>query len=130
MKLAKRGRFVVSGLVLFNLWYAGCPAFGEMDLTKVAKDTTMGDSAGKTAWSAFLSFKVSTGIDPSLASQGPPDKTVADGLGGLFNPRGSLLEIKNGTVKIDIPVIIPDIRQRGARGTDIVIAADLISGEF
>lgn len=118
------------GLVLTGCWNADCFSSDDSFLTDLFNDAMPVALADGLSWAAVLALTVSPGRIPAEFDRGAEGRPGEDGVYGMFNSKGSLLEIRNGTVRIDVPVIIPDIRERGSRGTDVVIAADLISGEF
>lgn len=130
MKFAKRVRVIVLCLMLLGCWNAESFASEDTVFMEVVTDAMLGGLAGGLVGAAVLAFTKHPGRHLDYMAYGAAGGVVAGGVYGLINSRGSLMEIKNGGVTFDVPVIMPDVKERRTKGTNVIITTDLISGDF
>jgi len=130
MKFAKRVRVIVLALLLLGCWNAECFASEDSVFMEVFKDAMVGGLAGGLVGAAVLAFTKHPGHHLDYMAYGAAGGVVAGGAYGLVNAKGSLMEIKNGEVTFDVPIIMPDIKESRTKGTNVVITTDFISGDF
>lgn len=130
MKFTKRASTIVLCLMLLGCWNAECYASEDSVFMEVFTDAMVGGLAGGLVGAAVLAFTRHPGRHLDYMAYGAAGGAVAGGVYGLVNSRGSLVEVKDGEVRFDVPVIMPDVKESRARGTSVVITADLISGDF
>jgi len=130
MKFAKRVRVIVLCLMLVGCWNAESFASEDSVFMEVFTDAMLGGLAGGLAGAAVLAFTNHPGSHLDYMAYGAAGGVVAGGAYGLVNSRGSLMEVKNGEVTFDVPIIMPDVTESRTKGTNVVIMADLISGDF
>ncbi len=83
-----------------------------------------------TPYSAVLAMTRKPGQHREYMAYGAAGGAVAGGAYGLFKNQTSLVEIKDDKISVDVPLIMPDVQEKGTRGTDFTIIAKLISGKF
>ncbi len=130
MKFAKRVSVIALGLLLLGCWSSECFASEDSVFMEVFTDAMLGGLAGGLVGAAVLAFTKHPGRHLEYMAYGAAGGAVAGGAYGLVNSRGSLMEIRNGEVKFDVPIIMPDVKESRTKGTNVVITADLISGDF
>lgn len=130
MKSAKRVKVIVLVLMLLCCWNAECFASEDSVFMEVFTDAMLGGLAGGLVGAAVLAFTKHPGRHLDYLAYGAAGGVVAGGAYGMVNARGSLMEIRNGEVKFDVPIIMPDVKESRTKGTNLVITTDLISGDF
>jgi len=130
MKPAKRVKVIVLVLMLLCCWNAECFASEDSVFMEVFTDAMLGGLAGGLVGAAVLACTKHPGRHLDYLAYGAAGGVVAGGAYGMVNARGSLMEIRNGEVKFDIPIIMPDVKESRTKGTNLVITTDLISGNF
>lgn len=130
MQFAKRARVIALGLLLLGCCGTECFASEDSVFMEVFTDAMLGGLAGGLVGAAVLAFTKHPSRHLDYMAYGAAGGIVAGGAYGLVNARGSLMEIKEGKVNFDVPIIIPDVKESRSRGTSVVVAADLISGDF
>jgi hypothetical protein len=130
MNLVKRARVILFALLVTVSGNLTCFA-SEDTLSKVVfKDSMVGSLAGGLVGAAVLAITRKPGQHLEYIAYGAAGGAVAGGAYGLFKKQTSLVAIKGDTVRIDVPLIMPDVQEKGTRGTTLTIMAELISGKF
>jgi len=130
MKLVKLARVILVALLVTISWNQTCVASEDSLSSLVFKDTMIGGLAGGLVGAAVLAITRKPGQHLEYMAYGAIGGAVAGGAYGLFKAQTSLVEIQGDKVSIDVPLIMPDIQEKGTRGTTVTIMAKLISGKF
>jgi len=77
-----------------------------------------------------MAFTRKPGQHLEYMAYGAAGGAVAGGAYGLFKSQTSLVAFEGDKVSIDVPLIMPDVQEKGVRGTNVTIMAELISGKF
>jgi len=130
MKLVKQAGII---LVALAITFSGnLTGFASEDSLSAAvfKDSMIGGLAGGLLGTTVLALSGKPDQQPEHLAYGATGGAAAAGAYGLFKAQTSLFAIQGDTVNIDVPLIIPDIQEKGTRGTTVIIIAELFSGTF
>ena len=130
MKLVNQARVILVVLVITISGNLACFASDESRSSEIFKDAMIGGLAGGLVGAAMLAFTRKPGQHLEYMAYGTAGGTVAGGAYGLFKEQTSLIAIKGDKISIDVPLIMPDDQEKGTRGTNVTIMAELISGKF
>ncbi len=130
MKLVKLARVILFALLVTVSGSLTCFASEDSLSTAVFKDSMIGSLAGGLVGAAVLAITRKPGQHLEYIAYGAAGGAVAGGAYGLFKKQTSLVAINGDTVSIDVPLIMPDVQEKGTRGTTLTIMAELISGKF
>ena len=130
MKLVKQAGVILVGLMVTVSVSLPCFASEDSFSSTIFKDAVIGGVAGGLVGAAVLAFTRKPGQHLEYMAYGAAGGTVAGAAYGLFKAQTSLLAIKGDTISVDVPLIMPDVQEKGSRGTNVTIMAELISGKF
>jgi uncharacterized membrane protein YebE (DUF533 family) len=130
MKIVRQARVIIFALLLTGSWNLTCFASEDSPSSEIFKDSIIGGLAGGLVGAAMLVFTRKPGHHLEYMAYGAAGGAVAGGAYGLFKSQTSLVEIKDDTVSVDVPLIMPDVQDKGIRGTTVTIMAELLSGKF
>jgi hypothetical protein len=130
MKLVKQARVILFVLLVTVSGNLTCFASEDSLSAVVFKDSMIGSLAGGLVGAAVLAITRKPGQHLEYIAYGAAGGAVAGGAYGLFKKQTSLVAIKGDEVSIDVPLIMPDVQEKGTRGTTLTIMAELISGKF
>jgi len=130
MKLVKQAGMILVALVVTTGTTSPCFANEDSLSSTIFKDAVIGGVAGGLVGAAVLAFTRKPGQHLEYMAYGAAGGAVAGGAYGLFKSQTSLVAIEGDKVSIDVPLIMPDVQEKGARGTNVTIMAELISGKF
>jgi uncharacterized membrane protein YebE (DUF533 family) len=130
MKLVKQVGIILVALLITVSGSLTCFASEDSFSSEVFRDSMIGGLAGGLVGAAVLAFTRKPGQHLEYLAYGASGGAVAGGAYGLFKSQTALVEIQGNKVNIDVPLIIPDIQEKGTRGTNVIIMAELISGKF
>ncbi len=130
MKLVKQAGMVIVALLVTVSGNFPCFASEESLSSIVFKDAVIGGVAGGLVGAAVMAFTRKPGQHLEYMAYGTAGGAVAGGAYGLFKSQTSLVAIEGDKISIDVPLIMPDVQEKGARGTNVTIMAELISGKF
>jgi hypothetical protein len=114
-------------VVMNNICSAADSAFRE-----VFRDGVYGGLAGAVAGAVLTALTRKPSDHTDRIAYGAGVGVVAGTIFGLLKIRssGSLLEVEKGRVLVGGPIVVPEIREGGAKGKDVVVKADIVSGKF
>lgn len=121
---------ILVALLVSVSWNLTSFASEESLYSKAFKDAMIGSLAGGLVGAAVLAITRKPGQHLEYMAYGAAGGTVAGGAYGLFKAQTSLVAIKGDKISIDVPLIMPDVQEKGTRGTNVTIMAELISGKF
>jgi outer membrane lipoprotein SlyB len=130
MKLVKQAGVILCALFITLSGTITCFANENTPYSAVLKDTMIGSLAGGLVGVAVLAMTRKPGQHLEYMAYGAAGGAVAGSAYGLFKKQTSLVEIKEEKISVDIPLIMPDVQDKGTRGTNFTIIAELISGKF
>ncbi|RQW89272.1 MAG: hypothetical protein EHM79_03820 [Geobacter sp.] len=130
MKLVKQARVILVALVITISGNLSCFASDNSHSSEIFMDAMIGGLAGGLVGAAVLAFTRKPGQHLEYMAYGTAGGAVAGGAYGLFKSQTSLIAIKGDKISIDVPLIMPDVQEKGTRGTNVTIMAELISGRF
>jgi len=130
MKLVKQAGIILVALVVTFSWNLTSFASETSLSAAVFKDSMIGGLVGELIGSSVLDLTGKPGQHLEYLAYGTTGGAAAAEAYGLFKAQTSLFAIQGDTVNIDVPLIIPDIQEKGTRGTTVIIIAELISGTF
>jgi hypothetical protein len=121
--------FMVSTFLLLG-WKASCSA--ENAFHEIFKDAFYGGLAGFVTGAVIIALTKKPADHLEYLAYGVGAGAAAGGAFGFMKTRssGSLVEIENGRMKLGVPAIIPDFRDKTAKGKQVVVTAEIISGKF
>ena len=130
MKLVKQAGVIFVALVVTFSW--NLTSFASEDSLSASgfKDAMIGGLADGLIGTTVLALTGKSGQDMEYLAYGATGSAAEAGTYGLFKAQTSLVEIQGDKVSIDVPLIMPDIQEKGTRGTTVTIMAELISGKF
>jgi uncharacterized membrane protein YebE (DUF533 family) len=130
MKMVKRAQVILLALMLAGNWNLNCFAAEDSAASEIFTDAMIGGLAGGLVGAAMLALTRKPGQHLEYMAYGAAGGAVAGGAYGLFKSQTSLVQIKGNEVSFDVPLIMPDVQEKGTRGTNVTIMAELISGKF
>lgn len=130
MKFVKQAGVILVALVVTLSGSFPCFASEDSYSSTIFKDSVIGGVAGGLVGAAVLAFTRKPGQHLEYMAYGAAAGTVAGGAYGLFKAQTSLVAIDGDKVSVDVPLIMPDVQEKGSRGTNVIIMAELISGKF
>jgi peptidoglycan/LPS O-acetylase OafA/YrhL len=130
MKTVKRAQTILLVLLLASGWNLNCFAAEDSAAAEIITDAIIGGLAGGLVGAAMLALTRNPGQHLEYMAYGAAGGAVAGGAYGLFKSQTSLVQIKGDEVSFDVPLVMPDVQEKGTRGTTVTIMAELISGKF
>jgi uncharacterized membrane protein YebE (DUF533 family) len=130
MKLVKQAGVILAALLMTLSVTITCFASENTPHSAVLKDAMIGSLSGGLVGATVLAMTRKPGQHLEYMAYGAAGGAVAGGAYGLFKNQTSLVEIKEDKISVDVPLIMPDIQERGTRGNNFTIIAELISGKF
>lgn len=130
MKNVKRLKVILLALLLAASCSFDCFAAEESLSMEIIKDAMIGGLAGGLVGAAVLAATRKPGQHLEYLAYGAAGGAVAGGAVGYFKAQQSLVEINGDKVTFDVPLIMPDVQEKGSRGTSVTVMAHLVSGTF
>lgn len=130
MKKVKRVKVLLLALLLTGMCSVDCFAAEESLSLEIIKDAVIGGLAGGLVGAAVLAATRKPGQHLEYLAYGAAGGVVAGGAVGFFRAQQSLVEINGDKVTFDVPLIMPDVEEKGSRGTSVKVVAHLVSGSF
>ncbi|MDD2319345.1 MAG: hypothetical protein PHO83_04760 [Geobacteraceae bacterium] len=130
MKLVKQAQVILLVLFLTVGWNLDSFAAEESMAAEIFTDAMIGGLAGGLVGAAMLALTRKPGQHLEYMAYGAAGGAVAGSAYGLFKAQTSLVQIKDDKISFDVPLIMPDVQEKGTRGTNVTIMAELISGKF
>ncbi len=130
MKKVKRVKVLLLAVLLAGTCSIDCFADDESLSLEIIKDAIIGGLAGGLVGAAVLAATRKPGQHLEYLAYGAAGGVVAGGAVGYFEAQQSLVEINGDEVTFDVPLIMPDVQEKGPRGTSVTVMAHLVSGTF
>ena len=106
--------------------------FAEENINKTVQQATQAGLAGAVMGAVVIAFNRKTDDNTNYLDIGTHGRASVDRMNSSLhhNSNMSFAFIENGKVSFGFPAIIPDLQDRGVRGTPVVITAEIIRGNF
>lgn len=126
-----RRAFVSKLILLLSITWAMPLHAAESSLKVVFEDSLYGGLVGALVGSATLAFthKASDHLD-NIAYGAAAGVIAGAGVGIITNVRRAMVEYENGTVKLGMPMVLPDIQESSKGQLVLAVKADLLRGTF
>lgn len=125
-------RMAVAGLtaLILTVWCAPSHAEDE-GFGTIFKNALYGGLSGALVGTAIMAFTHKPGDHLDYIAYGAAGGVLAGAVYGSARAAQALAEVENGTVKLAMPTIMPDLIPAGAKGEGgMMIMAELLRGKF